>query len=153
MEQRTQPQGKSREGKAGPNVRGAKQSVQHVRLKLFIFLGLCALPGFGALSMAIRGVSAIPACGYLVMSLLTFFLYWRDKRQARNDGWRTPEKILHGAELLGGWPGALLAQQSLRHKTRKLSYQTVFWVIVGLHQVFWIDRLFLGSHYLPRHFL
>jgi uncharacterized membrane protein YsdA (DUF1294 family) len=32
-----------------------------------------------------------------------------------------------------------------RHKTRKVSYQVVFWLIVLLHQVFWIDRLFLGG--------
>lgn len=129
----------------------ARRPVQRLRLKLFMLAGLCALPGFGGLSMLIRGVSAFPAGLYLLMSLLTFFLYWRDKHQARNDGWRTPEKVLHGAELLGGWPGALIAQQSLRHKTRKLSYQVVFWLIVALHQVYWIDRLFLGSNFFSRH--
>lgn len=152
MEQRTQSQGKSGQGKPGADARRPKQSVQHVRLKLLILLGLCALPGFGALSMAIRGVSAIPASAYAVMSLLAFFLYWHDKNRARNDGWRMPEKVLHGVELLGGWPGALLAQQRFRHKTRKLSYQTVFWMIVLLHQVFWIDLLFLQGNFLPRHF-
>jgi len=152
MEQRTQSQGKSGQGKPGADARRLKQSVQHVRLKLFILLGLCALPGFGALSMAIRGVSAIPASAYAVMSLLAFFLYWHDKNRARNDGWRTPEKVLHGVELLGGWPGALLAQQRFRHKTRKLFYQTVFWLIVLLHQVFWIDLLFLQGNVLARHF-
>jgi len=54
--------------------------------------------------------------------------------------------------LLGGWPGALLAQQRFRHKTRKLSYQAVFWLIVLLHQVFWIDLLFLQGNVLARHF-
>ncbi|WP_219059758.1 DUF1294 domain-containing protein [Pseudomonas sp. UMAB-08] len=152
MEQRTQSQGKSGQGKPGADARRPKQSVQHVRLKLLILLGLCALPGFGALSMAIRGVSAIPASAYAVMSLLAFFLYWHDKNRARNDGWRMPEKVLHGVELLGGWPGALLAQQRFRHKTRKLSYQTVFWMIVLLHQVFWIDLLFLQGNFLARHF-
>ncbi|SJM91388.1 Cold-shock protein (fragment) [Crenothrix polyspora] len=47
--------------------------------------------------------------------------------------WRIPEKSLHTLELLGGWPGALLAQRTLRHKNRKPSYQVVFWLIVGLH--------------------
>lgn len=152
MAQRTQSQGKSGAGKSGADGRSANQSVQHVRLKLFILFGLCALPGFGALSMAIRGVSAVPAGCYAVMSLLTFLLYWHDKNRARNEGWRTPEKVLHGVELLGGWPGALLAQQRFRHKTRKLSYQAVFWLIVLLHQVFWIDLLFLQGNFLPRHF-
>ncbi len=48
---------------------------------------------------------------------------------------------LHLLELLGGWPGAFLAQQVFRHKTRKLSFQLVFWGIVLLHQLFWIDWL------------
>ncbi len=92
---------------------------------------------------------AAPVAGlwaYGGASLLAFVFYWNDKRKARNDAWRIPEKILHGAELLGGWPGALLAQQIFRHKTRKLSFQLVFWLIVLLHQVFWIDWLFLGAH-------
>ncbi|WP_297844403.1 DUF1294 domain-containing protein [Pseudomonas sp.] len=129
----------------------AKQPVQRVRLKLFVLLGLCALPVFGALSMWVRHVSVIPACLYAAMSILSFFLYWRDKHQARSEGWRTPEKFLHGAELLGGWPGALLAQQLFRHKTRKVSYQTVFWLIIVLHELFWIDRLLLGGRFLARH--
>lgn len=74
------------------------------------------------------------------------FLYWSDKRKARADTWRTPENVLHAVELAGGWPGALLAQQVFRHKTRKVSFQLVFWLIVLLHQVFWIDQLFLGAH-------
>ena len=32
--------------------------------------------------------------------------------------------------LLCGWPGALLAQQWLRHKTAKRSFQLVFWITV-----------------------
>lgn len=105
----------------------------------------------GIVSMLLNGKWLVGAV-YLVMSAVAFFLYWRDKRQARADGWRTPEKILHGVELLGGWPGALIAQQAFRHKTRKLSFQLVFWLIVLLHQVVWVDRLFLGGNYLARHF-
>ncbi len=131
--------------------RQMKQPVQRLRLKLLILAGLYALPLFGALSMLVRHVSIIPACFYVGMSVLTFFLYWRDKQQARDEGWRTPEKVLHGAELLGGWPGALIAQQAFRHKTRKLSYQALFWLIVLLHELFWIDRLFMGGRFLARH--
>ncbi|MEB0040630.1 MULTISPECIES: DUF1294 domain-containing protein [unclassified Pseudomonas] len=131
--------------------RSVKRPTQYLRVKLFILLGLSALPVFGALSMLIGRVSAIPACLYGVMSVLTFFLYWRDKSQARNEGWRTPEKVLHVVELLGGWPGGLVAQQILRHKTRKVSYQVVFWLIVVAHELFWLDRLLLGGRFLARH--
>ncbi|MBB4864041.1 uncharacterized membrane protein YsdA (DUF1294 family)/cold shock CspA family protein [Pseudomonas nitritireducens] len=78
---------------------------------------------------------------YPLFSVLAFLAYWRDKRKAEQGLWRTPESSLHLLELLGGWPGAFLAQQVFRHKTRKLSFQLVFWAIVALHQLFWIDWL------------
>ena len=89
--------------------------------------------------------AVLPLAIYALVSLLTFFLYWRDKHSALKDHWRTPETTLHFFELAGGWPGALVAQQVFRHKTRKLSYQLTFWLIVVLHQAFWIDLLFIGS--------
>lgn len=120
-------------------------SIQHLRLKALVFVLLGAVPLFGATLLAYRGVSLIPLAAYGLVSVVTFCLYWSDKRKAQNDSWRTPEKILHAMELAGGWPGALVAQQVFRHKTRKVSYQVVFWLIVLLHQVFWIDQLFLGG--------
>ena len=41
--------------------------------------------------------------------------------------WRTPESTLHFLALAGGWPGALLAQQFLRHKSTKVEFRSVFW--------------------------
>ena len=62
-----------------------------------------------------------------------------DKDRAVSSGWRVPESSLHLAELLGGWPGALLAQRRLRHKCSKTSYQFVFWNIVILFQIAAVD--------------
>lgn len=121
------------------------RGIQHPRLKGLVFLALCALPAFGSMLLWWRGISLIPLVAYAIVSLLAFYLYWSDKRKARVDSWRTPENVLHAIELAGGWPGALLAQQVFRHKTRKVSYQLVFWIIVLLHEVFWIDQLFLGA--------
>jgi len=132
-------------------VSGKTSAGRFVRLKLLVLLTLCALPIIGAGVLAINGVW-LPLAIYVAMSVLAVFLYWRDKRQARADGWRTPEKVLHAVELLGGWPGALIAQQLFRHKTRKVSFQLVFWLIVLLHQAYWVDRLLLGGNYLARHF-
>ncbi|TDF83753.1 DUF1294 domain-containing protein [Pseudomonas sp. H9] len=126
---------------------GAAGTVQHLRSKLLLFIGLCLMPLGGALHMLLSGQSWLPAVAYPLASLVSIALYWRDKQQARSQGWRTPEKVLHGIELCGGWPGALLAQQMFRHKTRKLSFQLSFWVIVGLHQVFWLDYLWFGGHW------
>lgn len=74
---------------------------------------------------------------YVVMSAVTFAAYWRDKSAARANRWRTAEATLQLLSLLGGWPGALIAQQTLRHKTRKLSFQVVFWLIGIGHAGFW----------------
>ncbi|WP_256587247.1 DUF1294 domain-containing protein [Pseudomonas sp. FW300-N1A1] len=121
------------------------RAIQYPRLKALVFLALCALPVVGSSLLWLRGVSLIPLAAYGIVSLLAFFLYWSDKRKARADSWRTPENVLHAVELAGGWPGALLAQQVFRHKTRKVSFQVLFWIIVLLHQVFWIDQMFLGA--------
>lgn len=117
-------------------------NIQQLPLKLVLFGLLCLLPLAGSL---LRLGAMLPLAIYAVASLLTFVLYWRDKHSALKDRWRTPETTLHFFELVGGWPGALVAQQVFRHKTRKLSYQLAFWLIVVLHQAFWIDLLFVGS--------
>ena len=75
---------------------------------------------------------------YGLMSLITFVAYYLDKRAARLSRPRTPEVTLHVLELLGGWPGALLAQRLIRHKNAKVGYQVVFWLIVAVHVAGWI---------------
>lgn len=70
---------------------------------------------------------------YLAASLIAFIAYALDKSAARNDQWRTKESTLHLLALAGGWPGALAAQRLLRHKSRKQSFQAVFWVTVILN--------------------
>lgn len=70
---------------------------------------------------------------YLVGSAVAFFAYALDKSAARNDRWRTPESTLHIFGLVGGWPGALVAQNVLRHKSKKESFQMAFWVTVILN--------------------
>jgi uncharacterized membrane protein YsdA (DUF1294 family) len=132
--------------------RTEKTSVRFLKFKLATLLLLCALPVYGVVSIGLHGGSWLFSVIYPLMSLMAFGLYGHDKKQARTQGQRTPEKLLHGAELLGGWPGALVAQQVFRHKTRKFSYQLVFWLIVLLHELFWIDRLVLGGDFLTRHF-
>jgi len=120
----------------------------HLPLKLTLFALLCLLPAGGVAPLAWQG-SFWPAAAYLLLSVLAFLLYGIDKRRALSGGRRTPENTLHLIELLGGWPGALIAQQAFRHKTRKLSYQLLFWLIVLLHQAFWIDWLLLGRRFIP----
>ncbi|AZN36738.1 DUF1294 domain-containing protein [Iodobacter ciconiae] len=70
---------------------------------------------------------------YLAVSVLTFIAYALDKSAARNNRWRTEENTLHLLALLGGWPGALLAQRWLRHKSKKAAFLGVFWATVLLN--------------------
>lgn len=126
----------------------APEGIRNLRLKLLVLAGLCLLPALGAAQMAYSGQSWLPLALYPLASLVSLLLYWQDKQQARTQAWRTPEKVLHASELCGGWPGALVAQQVFRHKTRKLSYQATFWCIVVMHQAFWADRLLLDGRWL-----
>lgn len=70
---------------------------------------------------------------YLLFSLLTFVIYAIDKHAARRRQWRTPENTLHLLAVLGGWPGAWLAQQTLRHKSSKAGFRWRFWLTVLLN--------------------
>ena len=100
------------------------------------WLALVPLLGFVVLlatAVVGRGLSPWVAAPYLVMSVLAWFLYARDKRAAAMGRWRVSEATLQATALLGGWPGAVLAQQVLRHKNRKAGFQAVFWVVVALN--------------------
>ena len=70
---------------------------------------------------------------YGVASLVTYVVYSIDKNAARKGTWRTPEAQLHLLALIGGWPGAMAAQQTLRHKSKKPSFRFVFWITVLLN--------------------
>jgi uncharacterized membrane protein YsdA (DUF1294 family) len=91
------------------------------------------------------GSTAAATVIYLIMSVVAFALYAADKRRASRRQWRVGEATLHLVELLGGWPGALLAQRALRHKLQKGSYMFVFWAIVVIHAAGWAWWLGLFS--------
>jgi len=89
-----------------------------------------------------------PGCGYpwpnehaLAINALTFAAYASDKRRARAKEERLPEARLHLLELMGGWPGAFLAQRRFRHKCSKETFQVVFWLIVLVFQLVAFDSL------------
>lgn len=96
---------------------------------LFAMLFVAAV----VMSAASGQIPAEVAAIYLALSLVTFVLYARDKSAARRGAWRTSESTLQLLGLAGGWPGGLIAQNLLRHKSRKASFQWGFWVTVILN--------------------
>jgi len=70
---------------------------------------------------------------YVLMSIITYITYSSDKSYAITENSRVPENTLHILSLLGGWVGALIAQQRFRHKTKKSSFKIVFWITVLLN--------------------
>ncbi|MGB5213119.1 MAG: DUF1294 domain-containing protein [Anderseniella sp.] len=69
------------------------------------------------------------------INLVTFAMFAWDKYSAIKGQWRIPEKTLLALALAGGSPGAIIAQQRLRHKTRKQPFWAQLILIAGLHVV------------------
>ncbi len=86
---------------------------------------------------------------YVFVSVFTYRTYSDDKECALSGSWRVPESTLHLMEFLGGWPGALVAQWSLPHKNRKVTYQVGFWIIVFFHIA--VVTFFTKEYMIPKH--
>jgi uncharacterized membrane protein YsdA (DUF1294 family)/cold shock CspA family protein len=108
-------------------------------------------------------VPAIVLLDFSVMSVLTFLAYGMDKYKAVNDLWRTRESTLHLMSLLGGWPGALIAQSMFRHKSSKHEFLTVFsgMVVLNCAVLAWLlisgagdrlDQVLLHEHWIQNLF-
>ncbi|MEO6183424.1 MAG: DUF1294 domain-containing protein [Verrucomicrobiota bacterium] len=109
-------------------------------LNLLVIAGLLVLPAI-ALQRRVADLRWVSAY-LLVFSVLTYWAYASDKRWAREKSRRLPEAHLHLLELLGGWPGAFLAQRRFRHKCSKGNYQFGFWLIVLGYQFIAFDSLY-----------
>lgn len=103
---------------------------------------LSLLPTIGVIHFTWTTLNPLPATIYPAMSILTYMLYADDKVRAKRQHWRVSEKTLHWFELAGGWLGGIIAQKTLRHKSKKESYQATFWTIVGVHYLVWLFWLF-----------
>jgi uncharacterized membrane protein YsdA (DUF1294 family)/cold shock CspA family protein len=106
---------------------------------VLVLVCLLVLPAFAL--YRIRADSRWVGAMVLVMSAISYWCYALDKGRARKKEWRIPESGLHLIELLGGWPGAFLAQRRLRHKCSKAGYQCAFWLIVLAYQFTALESL------------
>jgi uncharacterized membrane protein YsdA (DUF1294 family)/cold shock CspA family protein len=94
---------------------------------------LFVIPAFLVIYLLLAWVWKVPyrvGLGFLVLSIICFVAYAADKSAARSGAWRISESTLLWLGLLGGWPGAVLAQQWLRHKSTKPSFRSAFWLTV-----------------------
>lgn len=106
---------------------------------LYVYFSLSFVALFGLVEFGLRGYLVLFWI-YIVLSVVTFVTYGKDKYAAVKGSWRTPEIWLHSLSFLGGWPGALIARSWLRHKTQKQPFTAILWVFVLLNVV-----LFLSS--------
>jgi uncharacterized membrane protein YsdA (DUF1294 family)/cold shock CspA family protein len=112
---------------AAPVRRGRAVPIPRRLIGIAVLAGVAAGAVFGLLPLVL-------AFAYWLASGVSYLMYFSDKSAAGRRGVsRIPEKILHLFDLLGGWPGALLAQHAYRHKTVKASFQGTFWVTVALN--------------------
>jgi uncharacterized membrane protein YsdA (DUF1294 family)/cold shock CspA family protein len=126
--------------------RTCAQNAAHVndggRITALALLVLACLLVLPAIALHRRGADYRWYGAALVMGVISYAAHAADKRQAREKDWRISEARLHLTELLGGWPGAFLAQRRLRHKVSKPDYQIVFWLIVLTYQFAAYDSLY-----------
>lgn len=97
------------------------------------YLAIVAFASIYLVVDAYRPVSIWVAAFYLTLSLVCFVFYAVDKSAAVAARWRVPETTLLLLGFAGGWPGAIVAQQMLRHKTKKASFRQAFWGTVALN--------------------
>lgn len=62
----------------------------------------------------------------LIVNVITFFIMWFDKHEAKIGDWRVPEKTLFLLVLLGGGIGGIAGMYAFRHKTRKWYFKIGF---------------------------
>lgn len=104
---------------------------------LTIVLGGAVVVGVG---LCLTGVSILWALLFGV-NVATWLCYGYDKRMAKKDRSRVPEMVLHLLALIGGSPGAFLGQRVFHHKTRKISFQMIFWAIVTVQLLFFVRSI------------
>ncbi|MCF6244672.1 MAG: DUF1294 domain-containing protein [Sulfurovum sp.] len=87
---------------------------------------------------------------YVILGLITFFMYKKDKNASLSNSWRVSEKTLHLLSLLGGWIGAVIAQKYIRHKTQKRVFKIIFFITIFINLTLLAVLLAYTSSYIDR---
>ena len=121
-----------------PGMTALTAPIPRVRFRRRELLGWFAVVVFVLLLVALTAffeLSLWVGASYLVLSIACFVAYAVDKSAAVTGEWRVSETRLLILGLLGGWPGAVIAQRVLRHKTRKVAFISIFWVTVAVNVI------------------
>lgn len=121
-------------------LKGHKNNDRELRQKFF---SLVLFSAFSFVLFYLLQSKLIPielVCLYAIMSIFAFIFYAKDKNAAEIGKWRTSEGTLHTLSLLGGWPGAKIAQSFLRHKSKKLFFRITYWITVAVNcfALYWL---------------
>ncbi len=76
----------------------------------------------------------------LVINVITAIIFSGDKKKAKNNQQRVPEKTLHLLELAGGVFAVLFLMKFIRHKNRKSKYYIWTFLIF----ILWAAFFFFG---------
>ncbi|SET44171.1 Uncharacterized membrane protein YsdA, DUF1294 family [Oceanobacillus limi] len=69
----------------------------------------------------------------LVVNIVGFLFMGLDKRKAKKQEWRLPERTLWGIAILGGAVGSLIGMRIFRHKTRHKAFVVGMPLLIILH--------------------
>lgn len=84
-----------------------------------------------------------------VCSGIAFALFALDKWKAKRNKFRVPEAALHFFELLGGWPGGMVARETFRHKFKKPPFLIGSRFAIFLNIALMLSALLLASANVP----
>ena len=79
----------------------------------------------------------------LLINLIGFVLMGVDKRRAKRDAWRIPEKTLLLTALFGGSIGSIFGMRKFRHKTKHAKFKILVPVLMAVHLAV-LGYLFVG---------
>lgn len=68
----------------------------------------------------------------VIINLIGVYVMWADKRRAKKNLWRIPEKVLFIVALLGGAFGTTYGMYQFRHKTKHWYFKFGFPLILLL---------------------
>ncbi|MET0976889.1 MAG: DUF1294 domain-containing protein [Leifsonia sp.] len=129
---------------SSPRVERAQQARRRGKVDA---LGIAEAFGFAVLFVVAVVAWQLPlwvVVLYASTNVLAVVAYAGDKRAAQSGGWRERESTLLILGLLGGWPGAIVAQQLLRHKTRKSSFRAQFQLTVAVNLIAFVALAYPG---------